>query len=46
MLMKQIRVLLIEDHVLARMALQSVLAGHVQIRIAGETTGGEKGIKL
>lgn len=44
--MKQIRVLLIEDHFLARMALQSVLAGHSQIRIVGEAVDGEQGIQL
>ena len=44
--MKQIRVLLIEDHFLARMALQSVLAGHAQIRIVGEASDGEQGIEL
>jgi DNA-binding NarL/FixJ family response regulator len=44
--MKQIRVLLIEDHFLARMALQSVLAGHSQIRIVGEASDGEQGIQL
>jgi DNA-binding NarL/FixJ family response regulator len=42
--MKQIRVLLIEDHFLARMALQSVLADHAQIRIVGEASDGEQGI--
>jgi DNA-binding NarL/FixJ family response regulator len=44
--MKLIRVLLIEDHFLARMALQSVLAGHAQIRIVGEASDGEQGIEL
>jgi len=44
--MKQIRVLLIEDHFLARMALQSVLAGHSHIRIVGEALDGEQGIEL
>lgn len=44
--MKQIRVLLIEDHFLARMALQSVLADHAQIRIVGEAFDGEEGIQL
>lgn len=44
--MKQIRVLLIEDHFLARVALQSVLADHAQIRIVGEAADGEQGIKL
>lgn len=44
--MKQIRVLLIEDHFLARMALRSVLAGHSQIRIVGEALDGEQGLEL
>jgi len=44
--MKQIRVLLIEDHFLARMALQSVLADHAQIRIVGEASDGIEGIQL
>src|SRR6202453_2660858 len=44
--MKQIRGLLVEDHFLARMALQSVLAGHSQIRIVGEASDGEQGIEL
>ncbi len=44
--MKQIRVLLIEDHFLARMALQSVLAGHPQIRIIGEASDGEQGVEM
>ncbi|WP_263383809.1 response regulator [Granulicella arctica] len=44
--MKQIRVLLIEDHFLARMALHSVLAGHAQIEIVGEASDGESGIVM
>lgn len=44
--MKQIRVLLIEDHFLARMALQSVLADHAQIRIVGEASDGDQGVGL
>jgi DNA-binding NarL/FixJ family response regulator len=44
--MKQIRVLLIEDHFLARIALRSVLAGHEHISIVGEACDGEQGIKL
>lgn len=44
--MKQIRVLLIEDHFLARMALHSVLSGHAQIRIIGEASDGEAGMKM
>jgi DNA-binding NarL/FixJ family response regulator len=46
MFLKQIRVLLVEDHFLARMALQSVLAGHSQICIVGEASDGEQGIEL
>lgn len=44
--MREIRVLLIEDHFLARMALQSVLAGNPHIRIVGEASDGEQGIEL
>jgi DNA-binding NarL/FixJ family response regulator len=44
--MKQIHVLLIEDHFLARMALQSVLADHAQIRIVGEASDGIEGVQL
>jgi len=44
--MKQIRVLLIEDHFLARMALHSVLSGHPQICIIGEASDGETGIEM
>ncbi len=44
--MKQIRVLLIEDHFLARTALKSVLAGHAQIRVAGEAVDGEQGLEM
>ena len=44
--MKQIRVLLVEDHFLARMALHSVLSAHSQILIIGEAPDGEQGIEL
>jgi DNA-binding NarL/FixJ family response regulator len=44
--MKQITVLLIEDHFLARMALHSVLSGHSQIRIIGEASDGEEGLAM
>jgi DNA-binding NarL/FixJ family response regulator len=44
--MSQIRVLLIEDHFLARIALQSVLSGHAQILIVGEASDGETGIAM
>jgi DNA-binding NarL/FixJ family response regulator len=44
--MKQIRVLLIEDHFLARMALHSVLSGHPQIQIVGEAGDGELGVSM
>jgi DNA-binding NarL/FixJ family response regulator len=43
--MNEIRVLLIEDHFLARMALRSVLSAHPQIRIVGEACDGEAGLK-
>jgi DNA-binding NarL/FixJ family response regulator len=41
-----IRVLLIEDHFLARMALRSVLSGHSDIVIVGEASDGAGGIEL
>jgi DNA-binding NarL/FixJ family response regulator len=44
--MKQIQVLLIEDHFLARMALHSVLSGHAQIRIIGDASDGEAGLAM
>jgi DNA-binding NarL/FixJ family response regulator len=44
--MKQIKVLLIEDHFLARMALHSVLSGHSQISIVGEAADGEMGLTM
>jgi DNA-binding NarL/FixJ family response regulator len=44
--MKQIRVLLIEDHFLARMALRSVFEGHPHISIFAEASDGEQGIEL
>ncbi len=45
-LMKQIRVLLIEDHFLARTALKSVLSGHGQIVVVGEAVDGEQGLEM
>ena len=44
--MKQIGVLLIEDHFLARIALHSVLSGHPQISVVGEASDGEAGIAM
>jgi DNA-binding NarL/FixJ family response regulator len=44
--MKQIRVLLIEDHYLARIALHSVLSGHALIHVIGEAADGELGIVM
>ena len=44
--MKQIGVLLIEDHFLARIALRSVLSGHSQISVVGEASDGEAGIAM
>jgi DNA-binding NarL/FixJ family response regulator len=40
-----IRVLLVEDHFLARMALHSVLSKHSSIQIVGEAPDGESGIQ-
>lgn len=44
--LRRTTVLLIEDHFLARIALQSVLAGHPQITVVGEAGDGEQGISL
>ena len=44
--MRQIRVLLVEDHFLARTALQAVLSAHPQISVVGEASDGEEGIAL
>jgi DNA-binding NarL/FixJ family response regulator len=44
--MRQIRVLLVEDHFLARLALKSVFAGQSQIAIVGEASDGEQGLRL
>ena len=41
-----IRVLLIEDHFLARIALRSVLQGRRDLEIAGEASDGEQGILM
>jgi DNA-binding NarL/FixJ family response regulator len=43
---ESITVLLVEDHFLARIALRSVLAGHVQIRVVGEAADGEQGLLM
>lgn len=42
--MNKIRVLLVEDHFLARMALRSVLSPNPQIQIVGEACDGEAGL--
>ena len=42
---RPIRVLLVEDHFLARMALHSVLSKHPSIQIVGEAPDGETGIE-
>ena len=42
--MNQIRVLLIEDHFLARVALRAVLTENPQISIVGEASDGEEGL--
>lgn len=44
--MRQIRVLLIEDHFLARMALQTVLTGHGHVCVVGVAGEGEQGIRM
>lgn len=44
--MKQIRVLLIEDHFLARVALRAVLSENPQISIVGEASDGAEGIAV
>lgn len=44
--MRNISVLLIEDHFLARIALRSVLSGHDHITVVGEAGDGEQGIAL
>ena len=44
--MKRIRVLLVEDHFLARKALQAVLSAHPQISVVGEAADGDDGIVL
>src|SRR5579862_1939771 len=44
--MKQIRVLLVEDHFLARTAQQAVLSAHAQIRVVGEAADGDEGIAM
>ena len=44
--MKRIRVLLVEDHFLARTALQAVLSSHPQIAVVGEAADGDEGIEL
>jgi DNA-binding NarL/FixJ family response regulator len=41
-----IRILLIEDHFLARMALRSVLSGHSDIVLVGEASDAAGGIEL
>jgi DNA-binding NarL/FixJ family response regulator len=45
-LVDSITVLLVEDHFLARIALRSVLAGHLQIRVIGEAGDGEQGLAM
>lgn len=44
--MNPIRVLVVEDNFLARIALQSVLATHASITIAGEASDGAQGVEL
>lgn len=42
----QVRILLVEDHFLARMALRSILAGRPDFSIAAETDNGPEAIRL
>lgn len=44
--MREIRVLIVEDHFLARIALRSVLSLHPDIQIAGEACDGEAGLAM
>jgi DNA-binding NarL/FixJ family response regulator len=44
--MNAINVMVIEDHFLARMALQTVLSGHTGIRVVGEAIDGAQGVCL
>lgn len=44
--MDSTRVLLIEDHFLARMALHSVLSSHAGITVVGEAHDGEQGVEM
>jgi DNA-binding NarL/FixJ family response regulator len=44
--MRQIRVLLIEDHFLARVALRAVLSESEQISVAGEACDGDEGLTM
>jgi len=41
-----IRILVIEDHFLARMALRSVLQSHQDMQVVGEADNGEQGVDL
>jgi DNA-binding NarL/FixJ family response regulator len=44
--MRQIRVLLVEDHFLAREALRAVLSENLRIRIVGEARDGDEGLAM
>jgi len=41
-----IRILIVEDHFLARMALRSVLQSHSDMEVVGEADNGEHGVEL
>ncbi|MGB6693618.1 MAG: response regulator transcription factor, partial [Terracidiphilus sp.] len=43
---RPIRVLLVEDHFLARLALRSILQGRSDMTVVGEAMDGEQGIVL
>ena len=44
--MKPIRVMLVEDHFLARIALRSVLSTHSQITVCGEASDGTEAVEM
>ena len=44
--MKQIRVLLVDDHAILRMGLASLLGTHTGIDVVGEAGNGEEGLRL
>jgi DNA-binding NarL/FixJ family response regulator len=45
-MLKRTRILLVEDHFLARMALHSVLSMHENLHVVGQAVDGEQGIAM